>query len=210
MQVSVQRPIHVDPKALDGSDMIPVLNQYVGFGDMVVGTEVAAMLARRSKGVRIRLASSVPFADLRQAQTLLIGAFTNRWTMELSQNWRYQFGWTAEQRTYIVDTSGRDANRGTPNEWRIRSGDDGSVSEDYILVSRITKSSAGGVQILAACIKQFGTEAAGRLLTDRNQLESILAKLPAGWDDKNLQVVLHVKVIGNTPDQPELVAWHVW
>lgn len=203
MRVPVQRPIDVDPKQLDGSDMVPVLNQYVGFGDMVVGTEVAAMLARHSKAVRIRLASSVPFADLRQAQALLIGAYTNRWTMELSQNWRFQFRWTSEQRTYIVDTV-------APTEWKIRSSDDGSVSEDYILISRIIKSSAGGVQIVAAGIKQFGTEAAGRLLTDRNQLESILAKLPPGWMEKNLQLVLHVKVIGNTPDQPELVAWHVW
>ncbi|HYP04773.1 MAG TPA: hypothetical protein VER03_00955 [Bryobacteraceae bacterium] len=203
MTVPVQRPIRVDPKELDGSDIIPVLNQYVGFGDMVVGTEVAAMLARHNKSVRTRLASSVPFADLRQAQTLLIGAFTNRWTMELSQNWRFRFRWTHERRTYIADST-------AGNNWSIRSSDDGSVTEDYILVSRIINSSAGGVQILAAGIKQFGTEAAGRLLTDSGQLEHVLNKLPAGWADKNVQLVLHVKVIGNTPAQPELLAWHVW
>jgi hypothetical protein len=34
--------------------------------------------------------------------------------------------------------------------------------------------------------------------------------MPTGWGDKNLQVVLKVQVIGNTPATPEIVAWHTW
>jgi hypothetical protein len=34
--------------------------------------------------------------------------------------------------------------------------------------------------------------------------------LPAGWEDKNLQVVLHVRVIGNTPAQPDVAAQQIW
>ena len=89
--IPIQRPIQVPPNKLDGSDLIPVPNQYVGYGDMVVATEVAAMLGRKSKPVRVRLASSVQFADFRESQTLLIGAITNHWTLELSQAWRFQF-----------------------------------------------------------------------------------------------------------------------
>jgi hypothetical protein len=48
------------------------------------------------------------------------------------------------------------------------------------------------------------------LLTDPLQLSAALGKLPRGWQEKNLQIVLHAKVIGNTPGQPEVVAWHVW
>ena len=48
------------------------------------------------------------------------------------------------------------------------------------------------------------------LLADPDQLGVILQKLPAGWDSKNLQVILHAQVVGNTPAQPEVVAWHVW
>jgi len=66
-----QRPINVPAKDLDGSDMIPSLNQYTGFGDMIVTTEVASMLARRGGSVRVRWADSVPFADLRQGQRYL-------------------------------------------------------------------------------------------------------------------------------------------
>jgi hypothetical protein len=64
--------------------------------------------------------------------------------------------------------------------------------------------------MVAAGLKQFGTEAAGRLLADPEQLGAILRKLPAGWESRNLQVVLHARVIGNTPAQPEVEDWHVW
>ena len=205
----MQRAIQLAPNEIDGSDMIPVFNQHVGFGDMVAATEVASMLARKAKGVRIRLASSLAFADLRQEQTLLIGAVTNRWTMELEQNWRFQFRRSQDRGIVIVDTTEAPGTE-APRQWGVTAKDDGSVTEDYILVCRIRNSTAGGLQIVAAGVKQFGTEAAGRLLTDHTQLGVLLSRLPAGWETKNLQIVLHVKVIGNSPAQPELEAWNVW
>ncbi len=41
-------------------------------------------------------------------------------------------------------------------------------------------------------------------------LGTILNKLPSGWEESNVQLLMRMKVIGNTPAQPELVAWHVW
>ncbi len=78
------------------------------------------------------------------------------------------------------------------------------------LICRIRHSPAGGFLLVAGGLKQFGTEAAGRLLTDYARLGAILKTLPVGWEAKNLQVVLHAKVIGNTPAQPGVVASKVW
>jgi hypothetical protein len=209
-----QRAIDVPPEKLTGADFVPVFNQYVGFGDMVAANEVAAMLARKSKTVRVRMASNIGFADLRKAQALLIGAITNRWTVELQQTWRFRFSWSPETRTSIVDTQDPAAVK-TPGgaivrRWSIQSNDDGSTPEDYVLVGRIHSSYTGGFVLEAAGLKQFGTEAAGRFLADPEQLGAILRKLPPGWENKNVQLVLHVRVIGNTPAQPEMVASHVW
>lgn len=102
--VPLQRALQLPASASTGADMVPVFNQYVGFGDMVATTEVAAMLARQSKNVRVRLASSIEFADLRRAPTLLIGAISNRWTMELEQGWRFRFSWTPGSVVVIIDT----------------------------------------------------------------------------------------------------------
>jgi hypothetical protein len=175
---------------------------------MVVATEVASMMSRaaKPKNVRVRMASSIDFADLRKAPTLLIGAVTNRWTMELQQAWRYRFTYAPGTRAVIVDT--QDASGGT--QWVVAGKEDGSTPEDYILVSRIRSSYTGGLVIVAAGLKQFGTEAAGRLLTDADSLGNILRKLPEGWENRNVQLVLHARVIGNTPAQPEMVASHVW
>ncbi len=198
-----QQAIRVPPERLDGSDMVPVFNQYVGFGDMVVANEVTAMLARKSRPVRLRLATGVEFADMRKSPTLLIGAVTNRWTVELQQAWRFRFTHMPDTRLAIEDTA-------SAQQWSMPSKDDGSVADDYILVSRIRNSITGGTVMVAAGLKQYGTEAAGHLLTDPEQLGQILRKLPKGWESKNLQVILHARVIGNTPAQPEVVAAHVW
>lgn len=201
--VPMQAPLRLMPNEMDGSDIVPVMNQFVGFGDMVAANEVSQMMARHGRSVRTLLASSIPFADLRQSQTYLIGSLSNHWTMELGQTWRFQFGWSKEHKPLIRDSS-------TRKEWTVSVNDDQSQPEDYSLICRIRNSPTGGLLIVSAGIKQFGTEAAGRILTQPVQLGLILGKLPAGWDEKNLQVVLRSRIIGNTPAEPELVASHVW
>jgi len=37
-----------------------------------------------------------------------------------------------------------------------------------------------------------------------------LMEIPAGWETKNLQLVLRVRAVGKAPAQPEMVAWHLW
>ena len=168
---------------------------------------------RPSKGVRVRFANSIQFADILHAQTLLIGAITNRWTMELEQSWRFQFARRQDQKTVIVDTMKQTVRRPPPatlREWAYQTNEDGSAQKDYTLISRISNSSSRELVIVAAGVKQFGTEAAGRLLTDPEQFGAMLRKLPGKWESKNVQFVLETRVIGNTPAEPEVVAWHVW
>lgn len=199
----VPHPIQVPPGKLNGSDMLPVQNQYVGFGDLIATDELTSMLARHARKSRIRMSSEVPFPDLRTTATVLVGAITNRWTMQFQQNWRFQFLWKPAVRTVVVDTQQH-------REWNVDAIPIEAYKEDYVVVSRIRNSPTGALLVVGAGLKGFGTEAAGRLLADSGQLGSLLRKLPPGWDDKNVQIVLHVKVIGNAPAEPELVAWHVW
>lgn len=202
-QSPLQRAIQTPPETLNGDDLAPVFNQYVGFGDMVAATEISAMLAHRGREARVRMASLLEFSEMRRTPTLLIGAVTNRWTMELQRAWRFRFRWTPGADAAIEDSQGG-------RQWSVRDEADGAVPEDYFLVCRVRSSYTGALVIVAAGLKQFGTEAAGRLLADSDQLGALLRKLPAGWDKKNVQLVLRARVIANAPTQPEIVATHVW
>jgi hypothetical protein len=125
--------------------------------------------------------------------------------MELSQSWRFQFAWAPDHTAVI-----KDMQSGSERHWTIQAQDDGSTTEDYSLIARIRNSPTSGLLIVSAGIKQFGTEAAGRLLADPVELGTILNKLHGGWEDRNLEIVLHNRVIGNTPAQPEVIASYVW
>jgi hypothetical protein len=209
LETPMQRALRVNPKDLDGSDLIPVPDQYVAFGDMMAANQITAMLARRSKSVRLRFANTLSFADLRQTPVLLVGAVTNRWTMELQQNWRFQFRFQPGYSAVLVDTADK-ANPGAERHWSVPATNDDSTSDDYVLICRLKNASTGGFVVVVAGVKWFGTEEAGRVVTDADQLAAILHDVRADWEKRNLQVVLHVRVIGNTAAQPEVAALHVW
>jgi hypothetical protein len=209
LEIPMQRALRVNPKELDGSDLIPVPDEYVAFGDMAAVNQITALLARRSKNVRLRFANTISFADLRQTPVLLVGAVTNHWTMELQQNWRFQFRFQPGYSAVLVDTADK-AHPGAERQWSVPATNDDSTSDDYVLICRLKSASTGGFIVVVSGVKWFGTEAAGRVVTDADQLAAIVRDLPADWEKRNLQVVLHVRVIGNTAAQPEVAAWHVW
>ncbi|MGC9971333.1 MAG: hypothetical protein ABSE56_12170 [Bryobacteraceae bacterium] len=201
----LQRPIQLPPNEVDGSDMIPVPDQYVGFGDLTVSTDLASFLARQGKTLRVRLASKVEFADFKDAPAILIGAYTNRWSLQFTHGLRFRFTLTADGLQYVQDAM--DPKRRF--ELAAQSAD-GSSQEDFVVITRLVPASGGKSMLIVGGLKQFGTEAGGRLLVNPQELGSLLRKLPPDWSRKQLQVVLRASVIGNSPAAPELVAWHTW
>jgi len=77
---------------------------------------------------------------------------------------------------------------------------------------RSLSGESGALKERNIAIEVFGRapQFAGRFLTDSDQPGAIVSKLPAGWENNNLQLVLHARIIGNTPALPEVVASHVW
>jgi hypothetical protein len=203
--VPIQRPLHLLPKELDGSDIVPVFDQYVGYGDAVAATSISDLLGKHSRDVRLRSADNVEFADFRDGPTVLIGAFTNRWTIELTQKFRLHFGYDAQGAPAVLDSA--DPSR----LWSIPSKEDnGIASEDYFLVCRLANSPSGKLMVVAGGLTQFGTEAAGRFLIDSGRLDDALRRMGRNWQSRNVQVLFHAKVVGNSPSASELIAWHVW
>jgi hypothetical protein len=202
VELPFQRPVNVD--LLRGSDFVPVFDQYTGFGDTVAAIRLAVLFTQHSRAVRVRLASKLDFNDLRDSATILVGAYTNRWTTELTRDFRYRFEYTRSRQPCIVDSAdGR-------KRWEPVKNDNGSSNEDYIVIGRLPNSQTGRCVIIGAGLTQYGTEEAGRILADSDALNRILKRLPANWRQKNLELVLHSKIVGDAPMPPELEAWNVW
>ena len=202
-RLPVQRALDVPPQLLTGSDFVPVLDQYVGFGDAVAALRMTTLLAQSSRYPKYRLASKVEFNDLRDATPILIGAFTNRWTAEITKAMRYQFAFR-DGKPGIVD-------RSNGQVWSLASKmDNGRSTEDYLLICRLPHSATGGMMMIGAGINVYGTEEAGRILADPDLLTPILRRLPKDWETNNLEFVLHVEVVGDAPALPEVVATQIW
>jgi hypothetical protein len=56
----------------------------------------------------------------------------------------------------------------------------------------------------------MGTDAAGDLVTNPDLMTEAFHDAPAGWQRKNLQLVLRVKVIAGAPSSPKVVARNYW
>jgi hypothetical protein len=196
-------PLKLPPEALNGADFLPQPDQYLAYGDAAAATNVNVLLALHGREAHLRFASKVEFADLREAPAVIIGAFTNRWTVELTQHLRYHFGYNQVWVPAILDAK-------NPEKYWTTVNQNGTSSEDYFLICRLVNSSSGNLVVVGAGVGQIGTEAAGRFLTIPERLSGVLQTLASDWSHHNLELVLHARVIGNSPADSELVASYIW
>lgn len=61
-----------------------------------------------------------------------------------------------------------------------------------------------------AAVLQYGTAAPGDLVTSPDLMADTLRDAPPGWQKKNLQMVLHVKVIAGAATSPTVVKTYFW
>jgi hypothetical protein len=92
-----------DDGVVQGRELVPFQSEYVAVGDALAATRLTSVLTRLGKVVQVRATAEVSFSDLRTAPTVLIGAFSNTWTMEMMKEWRFFFdipsGWVIRDRT---------------------------------------------------------------------------------------------------------------
>jgi hypothetical protein len=150
-----------------------------------------------------RYANDLSFSDLRGSPSVLIGAFSNLWTLEMQGGLRFVFEQDQGAR--------RIRDRSDNHTWQLPElAPDGKTPEDYAVVSRLFSSATGQLLISAAGITQYGTRSAGEFLTSAPLMKEALAKVPADWPRRNVQVLLHINVYKGTPGPPKVVVAHVW
>ena len=179
--------------------------RYVAIADAVVIAKIAALFQQRGHPYQIRENNLTSFADLRASPAVLIGMFSNAWTLQLGSEFR--FVPTIEGDGHHVGIIDR---QHPENSWRLpRPWPSLKVSRDYALVSRVLDPATGTLLVTAAGITPFGTAAAGEFLTTPDALEHALGHV-SNWSNRSLQIVLETQVIGGAAGAPHVVATHIW
>ena len=196
-ELLAQTPV---PDQLPSSDVRPDPDNFVGIGDAFTLAQLSGFLSRHGKTVHLRTGNDVSFADLRDQPAILIGAFTNQWTIEMTSNLRYVF--ERSRGLHVV--------KDRMNASQVWAREPENPSLDYVILSRIFDSRSGQMVIIAAGIAHVGTQMAGEILTNPAYLEQAVRGAPSDWSRKNLQLVLAGEVIGKTVGPPKVVASWYW
>ena len=197
-----------DQGVVYGREIIPSPDGYAGMGDTIAVSHLAVLFTKLGKTLQVRTSTDIAFADLRSSPAVLIGAFTNSWTLELMKEWRFVFdlesapGWVIRDNT---DPTRVWANPALQQELRSR-----KVTEDYALISRVFEERSGQPVVSVAGITDFGTEAAAEFISDEGLLASAFTDAPTQWEHKNLQLIIKTVVVGRTAGKPQYVARHIW
>jgi len=119
---SITPPSHV-------SDFTLLNDQFVGGGDLIATSRLAAMLTRLRRPYRVKLGNDVSFADLRSGPAILVGFSYTRWNQ------------ISNQMRFFVDGFRRPAgitDNGKATEWALPDlPRDRRTTEDYAIVSRV-------------------------------------------------------------------------
>jgi len=192
-----------DLKSLTGQDFVPVHDTYLTVGDASATAELSSLLTGRKHAFDLRFGSDLSFGDLRGGSAILIGAFNNSWTLNMTNDLRYAFSEGDTPAMHVQDRT--DPSR----SWWPKIAN-GRFSEDYAIVSRILDSKTGNVLFTIAGLDHTGTRAAGDFVTNPELIANLAKQAPRDWSKKNLQVVLHANVVNGIPGSPTIVAYQFW
>jgi hypothetical protein len=188
------------------SQLVPVWDRYMALGDAKCLLRLASIFEKRDRPYRIRSEANTTFSDLREQPSILIGAFDNEWTLRLAGQMRYTF-YKDFQGLEVV----RDREHPEQSDWKlINSWPYWKIAQDYAIVSRVFDRNTDRMVVVAAGITHFGTAGAGEFLSDPEYFSEVVRRLPAGWQNRNLQIVLQVPVVQETSGHPRVLATHVW
>lgn len=207
------------PKVLDmpptWADMRYQEDYGIARGDAYAAFRMATLFSRLGKSSQLRIGEDCSMADLRSAPVTLIGAYNNRWTMEMTSSLHYKF---IEEQGDVAIREQNAAGRVWRPEWNssarsssLNTAPGPQPSVDFALVSRLKNSETGQYLTIVAGMTGPGTQAAAEFVSSPQELDQALQQISPGWESRNLQMILRVaSPNGITPTSPQVVATTSW
>jgi hypothetical protein len=194
----------LDPQSpLVWSEMVPYPDYGAAAGDVEAAVSMSALLGKLSKPTQVRIGEHYTFEDLRNSPSAVIGAFNNKWTMQITAGLHFRF---------VEDNGAYSIRENAPGgrSWVPKTGKNQQTEQDYAIVARLLDSNTGQFTIVAAGILGNGTQAAGEFVSRPALLEKALRAVPVGWQNKNLEFILRTDITDTIAGPPSVVAYYSW
>ena len=197
-----------DPKPpVTLSDFHSADAQLIHIKDAITLAELARLLGQHKKAIRLASQSEANFADLQNGPAVLVGLMNNDWTEQLISNLRYTVGQDSQRQVMLI----RDRENPARHDWAINYSEPYlDITRDYALILRVKDPKTDQVVVVAAGLSVFGTAAAGKFLTDPDDMKKLAAIAPRGWGKKNMEIVLSTIVIHGTAGHGTIIASQFW
>jgi hypothetical protein len=177
---------------------------HISLASAIALANVAGVLHQHGVVHEIKEDKETSLTDIHSRKLILIGARNNPWTMRLLSSMRFHF--TPGLMAQILDTKNPQN-----TDWSIdQSKPYSSIATDYAIVARYYDLTTEGPVMVIAGIGPYGTEAASEFVVIPQYLEQIAKQLPAGWENKNIELVLKTEIINGKAGPPALVSSAVW
>ena len=138
---------------------------------------------------------------------VLIGAFNDSWSLRLGNSGRF----TLQQQgdTYWI----QDQQNPSSHKWvvvRPPGMPAENMKKDFALVSRVIDPATDRILVMVGGLWGYGTLAAGEFLSDPKYMTAFSQQAPAGWEKKNIQIVLSTEVIKGNSGPPKVEEFYAW
>lgn len=175
-------------------------NSFVALGDVAAVSEMVGTLSHFAKTYQERFPNDISFAEVRSNPTLLIGGFNNPMTRELTRNFRF-----------VLASRNRIEDRNQPGKaWVLQASNDSHDTEDYAIVTRVLHHGEDQSLVSVAGMGQYGTLAATDFVCNPEGIQHLGDALGKGWQKRNFQLVLRIKVMDFKPVSTSIIAHHTW
>lgn len=180
---------------------------FVALFDSNATANVAAVLKNGNKSFSIRDQQSSSFGDLQKGPFVLIGAFSNDWTIRLSDPLRFHFDMDPASQTWWI------ADRNHPNKriGSVRTDQPFSArKQDFAIVVRAFEPSTGQIAVIIAGVGGQGTQAAGEFVSSPGLLDQVVTRGPKDWYRKNMELLISTDIVDGQSGPPHLVDSTFW
>lgn len=187
-------------ESISEADLVPT-NKLIGFGDVAAAARITSTLASLGKNYDLRYGNDITITDMQSSPVVLIGGFSNAWAMQITRHLRY----TLDDIDKVVD------NNDKSKVWQRTDDDEtNKPQDDYAILSRLVHSQTGGFVLSIAGVGSSSNQATTDFISDPRQIDKLLQNAPPGWQNMNMQVVLHTTTIDDIPTSVDVKAIYFW